>query len=289
MSVIKSPAYKNMNETQLQAAIQLGEAILSEKADLVELDEESLRVRGKKGKRNVMGRNSGKMTKEEMKETERQRKVKQDDDDTGRLETKGTEEVTVAEDKTPTSDSEDHKGVTASENDVVLQAEVTSNVSKSSQTSLSANNRKRKHCSDAEPSPPSPPTKSRKTTSPHTLDPALQMKISSSSKTPFQKSVLSLLTQIPPGQYTTYALMSSHLSSSPRAVGNALRNNPFAPDVPCHRVLATGGGIGGFGGSWGKKGEAGKNDKEKSNLLRSEGVKFDGKGKALNKPWGGFR
>ncbi|KAL6715895.1 hypothetical protein ACLMJK_006856 [Lecanora helva] len=87
--------------------------------------------------------------------------------------------------------------------------------------------------------------------------------------TPFRQRVLRSLCAIPRGSFTTYAALATHLESSPRAVGNALRNNPFAPEVPCHRVVATGGGIGGFGGEWG---EGGRWCGEKVGLLRGEGV-----------------
>ncbi|KUJ23148.1 uncharacterized protein LY89DRAFT_679953 [Mollisia scopiformis] len=113
-------------------------------------------------------------------------------------------------------------------------------------------------------------------------------KIALSDKTSFQKKVLTTLCQVPRGKYTTYGAMAEHLSSAPRAVGNALRNNPFAPDVPCHRVLASGGGLGGFHGSWGRKGEEGLHDGKKRKLLREEGVRFDGKGKVVGAPWTGF-
>jgi O-6-methylguanine DNA methyltransferase len=113
-------------------------------------------------------------------------------------------------------------------------------------------------------------------------------RIALSEKTPFQKKVLTILCEVPRGRYTTYAAISKHLSSSPRAVGNALRNNPFAPHVPCHRVLASGGGLGGFHGSWGRKGQEGLHDDKKRKLLRTEGVRFDGKGKAVGSPWEGF-
>ncbi|EME43306.1 hypothetical protein DOTSEDRAFT_109219, partial [Dothistroma septosporum NZE10] len=49
--VLKSPAVRNMNEAQLQKVISLAEAICSGEADLVELDENSLRLRGKIGKK----------------------------------------------------------------------------------------------------------------------------------------------------------------------------------------------------------------------------------------------
>lgn len=60
--------------------------------------------------------------------------------------------------------------------------------------------------------------------------PARQLeRIAASSRTPFEKRVLSLLCQIPRGRVSTYGLLSAHLGSSPRAVGGALRRNPFAP------------------------------------------------------------
>lgn len=96
-----------------------------------------------------------------------------------------------------------------------------------------------------------------------------------------------LLCQIPRGSVSTYALLSAHLGSSPRAVGNALRRNPFAPEVPCHRVVATGGTLGGFKGKWPRDGEGITID-EKRRLLRGEGVKIDDKGRVLGTPWAAF-
>lgn len=55
---------------------------------------------------------------------------------------------------------------------------------------------------------------------------------------------------IPPGKVTTYGAMASALHSSARAVGQAMRRNPFAPRVPCHRVIAVNLELGGFSGSW---------------------------------------
>jgi methylated-DNA-[protein]-cysteine S-methyltransferase len=114
-------------------------------------------------------------------------------------------------------------------------------------------------------------------------------KIALCNKTPFQKRVLTAICQIPPGQYTTYAAISKSLSSCPRAVGNALRNNPFAPQVPCHRVLASDGGIGGFKGSWGRNGEEGLNDGLKRKLLADEGVRFSSGGKVFGRVWEEFK
>jgi O-6-methylguanine DNA methyltransferase len=57
--------------------------------------------------------------------------------------------------------------------------------------------------------------------------------------TEYQERVYAALQQIPEGRITTYAALSKALSSSPRAVGGALRVNPFAPEIPCHRCIAS--------------------------------------------------
>ncbi|KAJ4518918.1 hypothetical protein HRR75_002593 [Exophiala dermatitidis] len=75
-----------------------------------------------------------------------------------------------------------------------------------------------------------------------------------STITEFQEKVYSLVLLIPPGQVTTYAAVAKALNTSPRAVGGALRCNPFWPTVPCHRVIASDGSLGGFfGQTWQKK------------------------------------
>ncbi|KAK5997342.1 Methylated-DNA--protein-cysteine methyltransferase [Cladobotryum mycophilum] len=113
------------------------------------------------------------------------------------------------------------------------------------------------------------------------------LRIAQSQRTEFEKRVWTALCQIPRGRVTTYGLLSAHLGTSPRAVGNALRRNPFAPEVPCHRVVATGGALGGFKGAWPKDGE-GITITEKKKLLRGEGVKLNDKGKVLGTVWSGF-
>ncbi|RCI01055.1 hypothetical protein CU097_014825 [Rhizopus azygosporus] len=70
--------------------------------------------------------------------------------------------------------------------------------------------------------------------------------------TPFQYKVYDLVAQVPKGQVTSYKVLSDTLKSAPRAVGQALRLNPFCPlPVPCHRVIASDLTIGGFSGSFG--------------------------------------
>jgi methylated-DNA-[protein]-cysteine S-methyltransferase len=92
------------------------------------------------------------------------------------------------------------------------------------------------------------------------------------SITPFQSRVYTLLTKVPKGKVTTYMELAKALGiKSPRAIGQALKNNPFAPEVPCHRVVASDGTIGGFMGQ-----KEGLEIKKKMNLLESEGITIDG-------------
>lgn len=60
--------------------------------------------------------------------------------------------------------------------------------------------------------------------------------------------------QIPKGRVATYAEIARAIGSpnSARAVGNALNRNPF-PEVPCHRVVRSGGVVGGYAHGGGAK------------------------------------
>jgi methylated-DNA-[protein]-cysteine S-methyltransferase len=84
----------------------------------------------------------------------------------------------------------------------------------------------------------------------------------------FRERVYRLARKIPSGKITTYGHLAKKLKTSPRAVGNAMAHNPYAPIVPCHRVVAAGGFIGGFAGKWGK----GPTIKRKIAMLKQEGV-----------------
>ena len=67
--------------------------------------------------------------------------------------------------------------------------------------------------------------------------------------TPFRLKVWAVCSSVPLGNVTTYKAIADVLGiGSPRAVGQALRNNPFSPFVPCHRVVNTKGDLHGFGG-----------------------------------------
>ncbi len=65
---------------------------------------------------------------------------------------------------------------------------------------------------------------------------------------PFHQQMYAIARAIPPGHTRTYGEVALELGSIglSRAVGQALGLNPFAPVVPCHRVLAAGGKTGGF-------------------------------------------
>lgn len=68
---------------------------------------------------------------------------------------------------------------------------------------------------------------------------------------PHHWAVYDLIRSIPAGKVSTYKDVCAALGEgSPRSVGGALRNNPFAPRIPCHRVIASSFFVGGFKGQW---------------------------------------
>lgn len=68
--------------------------------------------------------------------------------------------------------------------------------------------------------------------------------------TEFQRAVWDALAAIPYGEVRTYAEVAREVGKPAafRAVGQANHRNPVAPFIPCHRVIASGGGLGGYGG-----------------------------------------
>lgn len=94
-------------------------------------------------------------------------------------------------------------------------------------------------------------------------------------KISFSEKVYSWCRKIPKGKVTTYAEIARTLHiKGYQAIGQALRCNPYAPEVPCHRVVKSDGKVGGFrvGGFRGKK--EGKEIEEKIRLLEKEGIKI---------------
>ncbi len=84
--------------------------------------------------------------------------------------------------------------------------------------------------------------------------------------TKFQQSVLLACARIPAGQTRTYAQLAKAIGkpSSSRAVANALAANPFAPRIPCHRVIRSDGKLGGYSGKGGIKAKKRLLEKEKA-------------------------
>jgi methylated-DNA-[protein]-cysteine S-methyltransferase len=82
----------------------------------------------------------------------------------------------------------------------------------------------------------------------------------------FNQKVWALTARVPRGKVTTYARIAQALGSKGyRAVGNALNRNPYAPAVPCHRVVGSDGSLTGFAGGLEKK----------RRLLVEEGIDCD--------------
>ncbi|MFM8830021.1 MAG: MGMT family protein, partial [Spartobacteria bacterium] len=86
--------------------------------------------------------------------------------------------------------------------------------------------------------------------------------------TPFQESVYAALGGIPAGFVTTYGSIAKLVGChSSQAVGQALRKNPYATTLPCHRVVKNDGSLGGFFGSSSEQGQS-----KKQRLLEEEGI-----------------
>ena len=70
----------------------------------------------------------------------------------------------------------------------------------------------------------------------------------------FNDRCYKLLRKVPKGKVTTYGEIAKKLGTEGyRAVGNAMHRNPYAPVVPCHRVVRSDGTLGGYAGGLKKK------------------------------------
>ena len=84
--------------------------------------------------------------------------------------------------------------------------------------------------------------------------------------TSFQVKTWRYLMKIPKGTVKTYSQVAKGIGEplAVRAVANAIGKNPFAPKIPCHRVIRSDGSLGGYSGKGGIK--------TKKLLLKREGV-----------------
>jgi len=81
----------------------------------------------------------------------------------------------------------------------------------------------------------------------------------------FSERCYKILRKVPKGKVTTYKALAEKLNTKAyRAVGSAMNKNPYAPKVPCHRVINSNGELGGFA-----LGIA-----NKINLLKKEGIQI---------------
>ncbi|HOW27259.1 MAG TPA: MGMT family protein [Elusimicrobiota bacterium] len=64
----------------------------------------------------------------------------------------------------------------------------------------------------------------------------------------FHQKVWTACYEIPRGEVRTYGWIAKRIGhpNAARAVGSALKANPFAPTIPCHRVIRSDGGLGGY-------------------------------------------
>ncbi len=70
---------------------------------------------------------------------------------------------------------------------------------------------------------------------------------------PFYQAVWRACAEIPAGETRTYGWIAKRIGKpqAARAVGRALGANPFAPDIPCHRVVGADGKMTGYSGRGG--------------------------------------
>ena len=81
----------------------------------------------------------------------------------------------------------------------------------------------------------------------------------------FQEKVYELCSKVPKGKVATYKAIAEAMGTKAyRAVGQALNKNPYAPKVPCHRVVNSQGHLHGFAHGL----------KAKAEMLRKEGIKI---------------
>lgn len=80
-----------------------------------------------------------------------------------------------------------------------------------------------------------------------------------------QQKTIEMMRKIPKGRVTTYKILAQSMGTKAyRTVGTCVKKNPYAPAVPCHRVVKSDGTIGQYSGRGGIK--------TKIKLLKKEGI-----------------
>lgn len=82
----------------------------------------------------------------------------------------------------------------------------------------------------------------------------------------FNEKCYKILKKVPAGKVVTYGSLARAVGSpgAARAVGSAMNKNPYAPEVPCHRVVGSDGSMTGFADGIDKK----------IKMLKAEGVEI---------------
>ncbi|MBI2663599.1 MGMT family protein [Candidatus Woesearchaeota archaeon] len=81
----------------------------------------------------------------------------------------------------------------------------------------------------------------------------------------FYDRIYEKLKKVPKGKVTTYKILAESIGTKAyRAVGQAMNKNPYAPEVPCHRVVNSKGELHGYA----------QGLRKKKQLLEKEGVKI---------------
>jgi len=91
----------------------------------------------------------------------------------------------------------------------------------------------------------------------------------------YTRRVLEAASLVPVGYVASYGSIAKAAGGSPRAAGNVMARNPFAPIVPCHRVVSSDFTLGGYGGGLDVK--LGLLRREKRGYASSRQIPVDGK------------
>jgi methylated-DNA-[protein]-cysteine S-methyltransferase len=90
----------------------------------------------------------------------------------------------------------------------------------------------------------------------------------------YSQKTLNATAKIPLGYVTSYGSIAKAVGGGPRAVGNVMASNPFAPIIPCHRIVKSDFTPGGYGGGLKLKLEL--LSRERRGFSKSRELKVDG-------------
>ncbi|MEM3577246.1 MAG: MGMT family protein [Candidatus Bathyarchaeia archaeon] len=91
----------------------------------------------------------------------------------------------------------------------------------------------------------------------------------------YAQNVIRAVSLVPVGYVTSYGVVAKAVGGSPRAVGRVMAMNPFAPLVPCHRVVCSDFTLGGYGGGLNVKLQLLK--REKRGYISKSEISLNGK------------